>query len=162
MRSLRSLREEALLEKFTQQARNIAENADVHASFAEKKCRKKKRQFDERSSDEVSTDPAACFKKYVYYLSFDVIDHQMNERFGKNPDVMAAFYYLSPESLLNRSPFEKKISLDELQSRNRREEFLSGKCSKESVQAQSISLSLCTLQSCTKCTQISTSCTKSS
>ena len=114
VRNLRSLRDEALLEEFIQQARNIAEKADVHTSFAEKRSRKKKRQFDERSSDDVTTDPAAHFKREVYYSSLDVIDHQMNERFGKNRDVMAAFGCLSPESLLNGSPSENRASLEKI------------------------------------------------
>lgn len=127
----------------------------------------------------------------------------MDERFGKNRNVMAAFDCLSPESLLNRSPLQNKANLEQIfkeygpngsadikrevfheyalfqerfkeygginiamrkriSVRRRREESLNGKYSKENVQAHSICLSFYTLQSCTKCTQICTSCTKSS
>ena len=51
----------------------------------------KKRQFDERSSYDDSTDPAAQCKKDVYYLNLDVIDHQIKVRFGKHCGMLAAF-----------------------------------------------------------------------
>ena len=126
----------------------------------------------------------------------------MNEWFGKNRDVMAAFDCLSPESLLNRSPFQNKVSLEKIfkeygpdgsgdvkrevfheyalfQERfkendgikiamrkslhqEKEEKNLQVGSASRKVYKPKASLSFCTLQSCTKCTQVSTSCTKSS
>ena len=61
------MRNEQKLEEFLERARKVAVNARGKSDFQEKRPEKRRRHFDEVSSDETAKDPKQSFKLRIRY-----------------------------------------------------------------------------------------------
>ena len=71
----------AMLEAFSEAAKELGPKADAEAEFKNKRSQGRKRNLDEMSSDEVATDLKQLCKTWVFFYSLVMIEQQSVDLF---------------------------------------------------------------------------------